>query len=365
MKPTTMMGLARGVTLCSAIEPASPGVEPRPGIAIAGETFVPDAATAYVEFFLSHAFPVYLDVAEPGSEPYRTTIHPATVANSYRSLRGKVLNFAHIMRSYDPERNVRDRIFGTVMAVEFPAYADGVAPSGTGGAPVLPAGGWKVQGDPMMAPGIRAVAALHKNAEGVMNMIDTWQQGRTPFGGTEWTVSMENEATIADGGFLLRRTMDDDGGYYHPGNRLDEFAALGQTPDDFKALGWIYVPWAAAPEDLRNCLDAGGMIAVAKNFLQTPSTGSGAGGSPGVTTLFLNGGLNGTMFYYGVALTPLGKESRAQVLRMEASAAAKASNLDLAKADESAESNLDLAALAGAAGLRDALAELAGKVLVQ
>jgi hypothetical protein len=298
MKPTTMMGLARGVTLCSASEVGSPG------ITIAGETFVPDAATAYVEFFLSHAFPVYLDVAEPGSEPYRTTIHPATVANSYRSLRGKVLNFAHIMRSYDPERNVRDRIFGTVMAVEL---------SGPDGPLTTPDGGWKVQGDPLLAPGIRAVAALHKNAEGVLNMIDTWQQGRTPFGGTEWTVSMENEATISDGGFLLRRTMDDDGGYYHPGNRLDEFAAMGQTPDDFKALGWIYVPWAAAPADLRSCLDAGGMIAVVRNFLQTDT-------SPGVTTLFLNGGLNGTLFYFGVALTPLARESHARVGRVMASA---------------------------------------------
>jgi hypothetical protein len=298
MKPTTMMGLARGVTLCSASEVGSPG------ITIAGETFVPDAATAYVEFFLSHAFPVYLDVAEPGSEPYRSTIHPATVANSYRSLRGKVLNFAHMMRSYDPQANLRDRIFGTVMAVEL---------SGPDGPLTTPEGGWKVQGDPSLAPGIRAVAALHKNAEGVMNMIDTWQQGRTPFGGTEWTVSMENEATISDGGFLLRRTMDDDGGYYHPGNRLDEFAAQGQTPDDFKALGWIYVPWGLAPADLRSCLDAGGMIAVVRNFLQSDT-------SPGVTTLFLNGGLNGRLFYFGVALTPLARESHARVGRVMASA---------------------------------------------
>ena len=125
---------ARGACNCAA-----PSSLLQPGITIAGETFVPDAATAYVEFFLSHAFPVYLDVAEPGSEPYRTTIHPATVANSYRSLRGKVLNFAHIMRSYDPERNVRDRIFGTVMAVEL---------SGPDGPITTPAGGWKVQGRP-------------------------------------------------------------------------------------------------------------------------------------------------------------------------------------------------------------------------
>jgi len=311
------MGLARGVTLCSAVEPASPGVEPRSGITIAGETFVPDAATAYVEFFLSHAFPVYLDVAEPGSEPYRTTIHPATVANSYRSLRGKVLNFAHIMRSYDPERNMRDRIFGTVMAVEL---------AGPDGPLTTPEGGWKVQGDPLLAPGIRAVAALHKNAEGVLNMIDTWQQGRTPFGGTEWTVSMENEATISDGGFLLKAEVGDQRS--EVGKRLDEFAALGQTPDDFKALGWIYVPWADAPADLRSCLDAGGMIAVARNFLQSdtvePRLGieprPGVEPRPGITTLFLNGGLNGRLFYFGVALTPLARESRARVGRVMASA---------------------------------------------
>jgi hypothetical protein len=302
-----VIGRARGVQLCSVADAEHEG-EPRAGITIAGETFVPDAATAYVEFFLSHAFPVFLDVAEPGSEPYRTTIHPATVANSYRSLRGKVLNFAHLMRSYDPERNMRDRIFGTVMAVEL---------AGPDGALTTPEGGWKVQGDPALAPGIRAVAALHKNAEGVRNMIDTWQQGRTPFGGTEWTVSMENEATISDGGFLLKAEVGDQRS--EAGKRLDEFAALGQTPDDFKALGWIYVPWAVAPADLRSCLDAGGMIAVARNFLQADAS-PGVEPRPGVTTLFLNGGLNGRLFYFGVALTPLARESHARVGRVMASA---------------------------------------------
>jgi hypothetical protein len=300
MKQTTM-GRARGVQLCSASEPGEAG------ITIAGETFVPDAATAYVEFFLSHAFPVYLDVAEPGGEPYRTTIHPATVANSYRSLRGKVMNFAHIMRSYDPERNVRDRMFGTVMAVEL---------SGPDGPLTMPEGGWKVQGDLSLAPGIRAVAALHKNAEGVLNVIDTWQQGKTPFGGTEWTVSMENEATIAEGGFLLKKI--EDGRSKLEEARLTELEGLGQTPDDFKALGWIYVPWAAAPDDLRSCLDAGGIIAVARNFLQT-DTSPGVEPRPGVTTLFLNGGLNGRLFYFGVALTPLARESHARVGRVMAS----------------------------------------------
>jgi hypothetical protein len=60
----------------------------------------------------------------------------------------------------------------------------------------------------------------------------------------------------------------------------------------------------------------------------------------GRKTLFLNG----TTFYYRVALTPFSKESRAKVLRMEAS---------------------PNPALAGATGLCDALAELARKVLLQ
>lgn len=291
MKQTaTFFGRARGVQLCSVANTE------QVGITIGGETYVPDAATAYVEFFLSHAFPAYLDVAEPGAEPYRSTIHPVTVANSYQSLRGKVMNFAHLMRSYDPQKNVRDRIFGTVMAVEFPPP---------------PEGGWKVQGDPAKAPGIRAVAALHKNAEGVMKMLETWQQGETPFGDTEWTVSMENEACREDGGFLLKAEVGDQSS--EVGKRLAELEALGQTPKDFRALGWIYVPWAMAPEDLRNCMDAGGIIAVAKNYLET-------GSDPGVPTLFLNGGLNGRLFYFGVALTPLARESRARVSRVMASA---------------------------------------------
>jgi len=189
--------------------------------------------------------------------------------------------------------------------------------SGPDGPLTTPEGGWKVQGDPALAPGIRAVAALHKNAEGVLNVIDTWQQGKTPFGGTEWTVSMENEATISDGGFLLKKM--EDGRWKMEDERLGEFAAMGQTPDDFKALGWIYVPWALAPADLRSCLDAGGMIAVVRNFLQTDAS-PGVEPRPGVTTLFLNGGLNGRLFYFGVALTPLARESHARVGRVMASA---------------------------------------------
>ena len=319
---TTIHGHAKGVQLCSAVE-SSPDGPPNLGLAksitIAGQTFVPDAATAYVEFEFSHAFPVYLDVPEPGQKPARTTIHPQTLANSYRSLLGKVLNLAHIMRSYNPQQHVRDRILGTVMAVEL-SVPDGPL--------TTPEGGWKVQGDAAQAPGIRAVAALHKNAEGVMVVLDTWERGKTPFSETKWTVSMENEAYLDEGGFLIRGQRSEIRG-------LPE--GQDATPADFRALGWTYVPWAVAPAEMRDLLQVGSEVGLAGDY-------------QGRETLFLNGGLNGRMFYYGVALTPLGKESRAQVLRMEASATAKASNLDLAT-------------VAGAAELCDALAELAGKVL--
>lgn len=279
-------GWLRGVQLCSAGE----------SITVDGQTFVADAATAYVEFFLSHAFPVYLDQCAQGDTPDRTTIHPQTVANSFRSLVGKVVNLAHLMRSYDPSRNPRDRIMGTVMAVEFP-------PS--------PEGGWKVQGDPAMAPGIRGVAALHKAAEGVEDVIATWSAGRTPYGPTEWTVSMENESFIDEGGFLVRCGAQ----------TADLAGAWESTPDDFKSLGWTYVPYASAPDDLRACLKPAPYLGIERDYR-------------GQETLFLNGGLGGRIFYYGVALTPAGKEGAARVARINAS---KMDLVDLGPAIEAIE----------------------------
>jgi hypothetical protein len=247
-------------------------------IEIAGQVFTPDAATAYVEFFLSHSFPVSLDNPKG---PYFTTIHPQTVANSFQSLRGKMVNLAHLVRSYNPQQNPRDRILGTVMAVEFPES---------------PQGGWRVQGDPAQAPGIRAVAALHKNAEGVMEVLETWAEGKTPYGqDTVWTVSMENESRVDQGGFLVKTQG--------PGE-LEIF--WEKTPADFKALGWCYVPHPDASQELLECLPSDGVLRIARKYL-------------GRETLFLNGGLDGNIFYFGVALTPEGRESAARVSQILAS----------------------------------------------
>ncbi len=253
------------------------------GIEIAGRVFVPDAATAYVEFYMAHCFPVFLDNAAPKEKPDRTTLHPAVMARSHQSLVGKPMNMCHLVKSYDPKKILRDRILGTVMAVEFAT---------------MPEGGWLVQGNPDLAPGLRGVAALHKNAEGVSAVIESWENGETPFGkDTTWTVSMENESYLEEGGFLIKLGTST--------ARWDWAQYNTFTPDDFKALGWVYVPYAEAPDDLLECLKEGGYIGIEKMY-------------QGCDTLFLNGGLAGQIFFYGVALTPEGKETAARVGRIMA-----------------------------------------------
>jgi hypothetical protein len=233
-------------------------------IEIAGQVLRPDASTAYVEFYLSHAFPV-VTVDD-------TALHPQVVANSYRSMLYKVFDLAHLMKKYDPKNNPRDRILGTVVAVEFPP---------------TPEGGWKVQGDKDKAPGIRAVACMHKNAEQVNKILDGYFSGQM-----QWTVSMEQAFTVESSGFLIK------GDY--------QAEEEDSTPEDLKALGWQYVSAAEAPNELLKCLDSK-EAKIIKKFR--------AG-----ETLVLFGGLNGSIHYQGVGLTPLGKEKEAEVSTMLASA---------------------------------------------
>lgn len=289
---------------------------PANAIECGGELWIPDAATAYMELYMAHSFPAFLDVAAPGERPAFTTLHPAVLARSFRSLRGKPVNLGHLMKSYDPDNILRDRILGTVMAVEFPAPAGAITctcgrqfdfwlQAEAGG---RSAGGrkcpgcevlyqppqWRVQGARENLPCIRAVAALHKNAEGVAQVLETWGEGRNLFTDDQWAVSMENEADLKLGGFLVKCTTRT--------AKLLANCVMG-TPPDFAALEWIYVPYASAPADLLACLREGDYVGLKQDYCNAP-------------TLFLNGGLDGQLFFFGVAIVPQGQESGARIARM-------------------------------------------------
>lgn len=247
-------------------------------VTCAGRTFVPDQDVAYVEFKLSFGFPWVITE--------KTGIHAQVVANSYLSMENKVFNLNHIMKSYAPDENTRDYILGCVVAVEFPE---------------APEGGWKI-GSKDEAPCIRAVAVMFKAAQQVEKILEDWFEGRTPLGEGEWTVSMENTHKLGECGFLVRAT----------GGTLSAF--VEGTPADLLAQGFIYVPTITAPMALLKCLnteeddiaDSNTCTRVCRNY-------------EGYETFLLIGGLNGKIRYNGVALTPKGKETAAQVSRMFAS----------------------------------------------
>lgn len=246
-------------------------------IMIAGRTLTPDPDNSYVEFYVSHGLPVILPTDKTG-------IHPQVVANSFRSLENKVFNLSHLMKKYSPETKY-DRILGTVIAVEFPE---------------TPAGGWKVGADKAAAPCIRAVAVMHKAADLVEQILESWYGDQKPLGG-EWTVSMENRHTVENSGFLVAGESG-----------VETF--MESTPADLSALGYVYVPAKGAPLELLECLnneqddkkDKTSSIRVKRDFNEQE-------------VIFILGGIDGKIRYSGMALTPRGKEEEAYVSEMLAS----------------------------------------------
>jgi hypothetical protein len=235
-------------------------------ITCAGHTFEPDDTKAYVEFYLSHGFPVVTSD--------RTAIHPQVVANSYGSLLHKVFNLGHIMRVYDAENHARDRILGSVVAVEFPP---------------TPPGGWTVPRDPSQAPGIHGVAVMHKMAEVVAQILGQHLSGKR-----RWTVSMETQFFVEESGFLVgeRDALANDIGF-----------AAEATPSDLRDLGYLYVAWAKAGPVMEVWDEARTRI---KPVYQSRQI------------VFLLAGLDGQVHYNGVRLTPWGKEPTAAVRQMVA-----------------------------------------------
>ena len=238
-------------------------------IEIMGQTFRPDQDTAYVEFFLSHAFPV--------TTCDGTGIHPQVVANSYRTLLNKVFDFEHQIASYD-KSIAQDRALGTIVGVEFPPTPDG---------------GWKVQADKNLAPGIRAVAVVHKQLQGVPEILRQHFSGRT-----DWAVSMEQDFYVANSGFLMKAR---DGSVE---KQLLQWSET--TPDDLIQMGYFYCSAQDAPLKLLNCFDPE-KAQITSKYL-------------GLETTILFGGLDGTIRYKGTGLVWRGKEKEAVVGQMLASA---------------------------------------------
>ena len=261
-------------------------------IEIGGQVLRADKSSAYVEFFLSHGFPV--------TTIDGTGIHPQVVANSYRTMLHKVFDLNHLMKEYDPKSNPRDRILGTIVGVEFPAYAPGASAFAeatadrTAGRPSTPEGGWKVQGERSAAPGIRAVAVMHKQAELVPQLLAQHAEGKP------WTVSMEQEYYVGNSGFLIAHET------HEPHEKWEEGEPwAANTPEDLRGLGWVYVPATLAPMELLDCFDPE-KSKITKHYL-------------GRETIILFGGLDGTVRYYGVGLTPEGREKEAAIGQMLAS----------------------------------------------
>jgi len=258
-------------------------------IEISGQVLRADKSSAYVEFFLSHGFPV--------TTIDGTGIHPQVVANSYRTMLHKVFDLNHLMKGYDPENNPRDRILGTIVGVEFPAYAPGASAFAeatadrTADRPSTPEGGWKVQGERSAAPGIRAVAVMHKQAELVPQLLAQHAEGKP------WTVSMEQEYFVGNSGFLVAHETHE---------KWEEGEAWAvKTPEDLRELGWVYVPATLAPLELLDCFDP------EKSKITKPYLGR--------ETIILFGGLDGTVRYYGVGMTPAGREKEAAIGQVLAS----------------------------------------------
>jgi hypothetical protein len=194
------------------------------------------------------------------------------VANNYGSLLHQVFNLGHVMKAYDPENNARDRILGSVVAVEFPEAAG--------------ANGWKVQPDPAKAPGIHGVAVMHKLAEGAAQILGQFLSGKR-----RWTVSMETQFFLEESGFVVGQS--------------DTFAKdiAEATPTDLRDLGYLYVSWGKAGPLMEAWDEKRTKIKPAYQSRQI---------------VFLLAGLNGQVHYNGVGLTPWGKDPTAAVRQMVA-----------------------------------------------
>lgn len=229
------------------------------GLEVGGQRFEPDATKAYCEIKLSHSWPV--------RTYYGEALHPATVSKSFRSLLHQPVNRDHQMRVHDPERIIRDRIVGTVVAVEFPP---------------APPTGWRLPASEAEAPGIRAAVSLFKQAEWVDKFLGQHQSGRLPF-----TVSMEVLYVNADSGFMV----ESDPGTIAP--------------------GWDYISFNDAPPELLATRDW------KRNRMTARAVDGRYAGRWGNREVYwLMGGIGGPVHYNGVGVVEYGAEPTARIGRV-------------------------------------------------
>lgn len=243
------------------------------GLKFGEQTFVPDMTKGYFQFEFSHAFPV--------ATVYQTGLMPGVIAKSFGSLLHQNINFEHQLASYHEDRDVRDRVIGSVVAVSFPKE---------------PYGGWQVNLDAGKSPGISGVGVVYKQTQGMAGVLGDHLTGRR-----KYTVSMEvlypfmpgddNENPSRAAGFAVALNGKD--------------PKFDFTPADLLKAGYEYIPAAKAPAEL---------IAT---FSKKKNRVVAQWNSRKVYVLM--GGLSDPVHYAGTGVVQFGAEAPAKIIRMAAS----------------------------------------------
>jgi len=244
------------------------------GISMNGQHFVPDGTKGYFQFQFSHAFP-------QGSTVYQTGLHPAVVAKSHKSLLNQNINYEHQIASYHSDKDVRDRVIGSVVAVDFPRE---------------PAGGWKLDLN-AAPPAITGIGVLFKQTQGMAKIMGEHVSSKR-----KYTVSMEVLYPLMPG--------DDP---ENPNNFAGFAVALNGkdpkfnfSPPDFIQAGYEYIPADKAPDDLVATFSRKKSRVVAQY--------------KGRKVHVLMGGLNNPVHYAGAGVVAFGAEPPAKIVRLAASA---------------------------------------------
>ena len=183
-------------------------------IEFAGRTFTPDRAKAFVRAKLCHTFPT---VNTNGR-----TVTAATMANSFQSAEFQLVDFEHQLRVFAPEKIFRDKIVGSIAAIQFPSKEEAVA---------LAAAGTPVA--------LEVLYAVWRNAEKVSDfLVDVGSDKGS------WKSSFELARDTATDALVF---LDD--GKFVPVTEADAEMAKCVEPFNVKAFGERQMALALGGED--------------------------------------------------------------------------------------------------------------------